>query len=499
MPAARMGGGRRVPPLGAALAVLASCSALACDATPATPPPPPPLPASVVLAPTDTTLLEGETVALQVTVRDSAGQPLTQSAVRWSAFPASIVTVTDAGVVQTLALGTAHVVAKAGGRADTALVTVRIRFAALSAGAEHTCGITTTGSTYCWGRNLEGRLGDGTVEGSAIPTRVATAARLIQLSAGWEITCGRTAQSAACWGSNRSGQLGSASKDDALRPVALANDLPLAGIATYGMHSCGFGGSDHYAYCWGANWAGQLGDGGLGGRWPHPVAGTRTFAAIDVGWLHSCGVTTDGEAYCWGADHLGQLGRPDAPDQCTWLDGSPLPCALTPLAVAGGLTFDTIAVGRAHACALIPGGQAYCWGDNDAGQLGTGSTARASTPQAVVGAPPFTMISAGDRHTCALAADGSLWCWGDGGSGALGRTTVPEICNGRPCSTVPRPAETALRFASVTASRGGTGLHTCGLATDGVAYCWGSSAWGQLGIGVASIQTGVPVRVYGQP
>jgi len=452
-----------------------------------------------VLAPSDTALIEGEAALLVATVRDSAGDLLTGHAVHWGVFPQGIVALSDEGAVRALALGTARVVAEADGHADTAAVDVRIRFRALSAGAAHTCGVTTLGSTYCWGLNLEGRLGNGTVRSSAIPTRTAIISALVQLSAGWEITCGLTTTRPACWGSNRSGQLGSISKDDALRPVVVVNDPGLATIATYAMHTCGIGGEDAQAYCWGANWAGQLGDGDVGGRWPHPTVGDLAFVALDVGWLHTCAVASTGHAYCWGSNHLGQLGRPDAPEACTWLDGSPMPCATVPVAVAGDFVFDTVAVGAAHACALTGDGEAYCWGDNAAGQLGTGSTARAYAPVPVAGGLRFTMISAGDRHSCALDADGIAWCWGDAGAGALGRTTVPETCGGRPCSTVPRAVELSLRFTRVTASRGGTGMHTCGLATDGVAYCWGSNARGQLGVGVVPTQSAVPLRVYGQP
>ena len=473
---------------------------LACGEPPPGPapiPPTEPAAASLAISPRDLLVLEGEPTPLTATVRDSAGA-IVQRGVRWSAYPAEIVTVSAAGVVWGVGFGTGYVAAGDGTRADTVAVRVRVRFQALSAGAAHTCGITTMGALYCWGWNREGRLGTGTMTSVTLPTRVALGATFSQVSAGWEITCGLSHAGASCWGSNRSGQLGSAAKSDALVPVPVADDPSLWTIATHTTHSCGIAGRGGAAWCWGAGWTGQRGAGDSTGARARPVNGDRRFRALDVGWLFSCGVTTEGDAYCWGTNDAGQLGRPDAPGTCGWPDGVARPCATEPVPVATALAFDSMAVGTNHACALAPDGTAHCWGRNDAGQLGDGSTDGASAPRPVAGAPPFALVTAGDRHACALDRDGGAWCWGDNASGALGTAAPLETCGDAPCSRRPVAAATTLRFRSLTASRGDGGAHTCGVATDGLAYCWGSNARGQLGTGVADAGGTAPRLVAGQ-
>jgi len=443
-------------------------------------------------------LLEGDTLTASASVLAPDGAVIEDADVRWSAYPVDIVSVSSRGLIRGLALGTGYVAAAAGNAADTASVEVRVRFEALSAGAAHTCGVTTAGSVYCWGWNREGRLGTGSLRPSAVPSRAATVATFAQVSAGWEITCGLSARGASCWGSNRSGQVGSGVKDDALYPVPVADDPSLVAIATHTTHSCGIAGRDAHAWCWGAGWTGQRGAGEAPGARLSPVAGDLRFRALDVGWLFSCGVTTDGTAYCWGTNDGGQLGRPDAPAMCGWPDGSSKPCATVPVPVASSLAFDTIAVGTSHACVLTTDGAASCWGRNDAGQVGDGSTVQASSPQPVRSAVTFRMVTAGDRHTCALDADGAAWCWGDNRFGALGNDDVRETCDGGPCAATPVPVNTVLRFRWLTASRGEGGAHTCGLATDGLAYCWGDNTRGQLGTGRLDSGGAAPQEVAGQ-
>jgi len=474
---------------------------LACGEPPPAPDPLPPTEAGVVsvaIDARDLRLLEGTTGALIVVARDSAGRVVEPVEVEWSAYPPDIVTVSPQGIVQGRGLGTGLVAANVGAASDTVPVDVRVRVAAVSAGAAHTCGITTEGSMYCWGGNREGRLGTGSRDPVTTPTRAASYAAFTQVSAGWELTCGLSGRGPACWGSNRSGQLGSADKADALQPVPLADDPSLIVIATLTTHSCGISARGHEAWCWGAGWAGQRGVGTSDGARPEPVSGALRFRALDVGWLFTCGVTTDGQAYCWGTNHWLQLGRADTLAMCDWPNGPARPCATEPAAVAATQVFDTIAVGTSHACALASGGTAYCWGRNDAGQLGTGATEGVALPQAVAASVAFTMVSAGDRHTCALDADGGAWCWGDNTSGALGTGVVGETCGDAPCARAPVVVATTLRFRSISASRGEGGVHTCGIATDGFAYCWGSNERGQLGTGEIDAGGPVPRKMAGQ-
>ena len=131
------------------------------------------------------------------------------------------------------------------------------------------------------------------------------------LTAGWRHACGETSSNATyCWGANFSGQLGDGTTEHGISPVRVSIDQPLTSVSASGVpeHSCGVdaGGA---AYCWGANGAGQLGDGTTNDRYtPSLVSGGLSFVALSCGSYHTCGITVAGVAYCWGDNNAGQLG-----------------------------------------------------------------------------------------------------------------------------------------------------------------------------------------------
>jgi len=249
-----------------------------------------------------------------------------------------------------------------------------LTFASLSAGYFRTCGVTTSGAAYCWGSVVGGELGDGTTNmPEFVPTPVAGGLTFTAVSAGAYHTCGVTTNGGAyCWGSNAFGQFGDGTTTDRPVPAPVAGGLTFASVSAGWWHTCGVTTSGA-AYCWGDN--SFLGDGTNTGRLvPTPVAGSLTFTTLSAGPGETCGVTTSGAAYCWGYNAFGQLG-----------DGTTI-SRLIPTPVTGGLTFAVVSAGveveTGHACGVTRGGAAYCWGANNGG-LGDGTTPDRSVPTPV--------------------------------------------------------------------------------------------------------------------
>jgi hypothetical protein len=221
--------------------------------------------------------------------------------------------------------------------------------------------------------------------------------------------------------------------------------------------------------CWGANSSGQLGDGTTTGRLtPVPVSGlTDSVKTVAVGRYHTCALTTSGGVLCWGYNKEGQLGDGTTTDRLT-------PDAVSGL--AGGVA--AVSTHAYHACALTTGaGVLLCWGDNERGQLGDGTTIDRLTP-VVVSALPLGVggVSVGGAHTCAVTTAGDLLCWGYNGDGRVGDGTTTDRST---------PTAVSGLDGGVAAVAAG-GLHTCALTRGGAVACWGFNGLGAVGDGTTT-------------
>ena len=220
------------------------------------------------------------------------------------------------------------------------------------------------------------------------------------------------------------------------------------------------------------------------------VGVTHGTAKVEVsnhesGWRGisiGCGLWSDFSTYCWF--------WPDQSGQTT-----------VPVQLPGAQEFHLVRSGQGHRCALTTAGAAYCWGSNQAGQLGDGTTADHSMPGGVAGGLTFDSIAVGILHTCGLTHAREIYCWGAGASGQLGIGAVPELCHGIPCSPVPIRVSGNHRFRAVAAGGDdrigfgavGRGI-TCGISELGLAYCWGDNEYGELGDGT-HVSRSTPTKV----
>ncbi|CAL62346.1 Conserved hypothetical protein, putative regulator of chromosome condensation [Herminiimonas arsenicoxydans] len=290
----------------------------------------------------------------------------------------------------------------------------------INAGRAHTCAIAA-GALKCWGENIYGQLGDNSATQRNAPVDVAgLGSGVASVSAGHSHNCAITTSGAVkCWGWNAAGQLGIPPSVERWTPVdvvQLGNDG--ASIAAGGLHTCATTKSGAVK-CWGWNAHGQLGDNSTTQRdTPMNVVGLESgVSSIAAGLHHNCAVMTTGAAKCWGWNEYSQLGDNSATQRNA------------PVDVAGS-GVASIAADLYHTCAVMTTGAAKCWGRNDYGQLGDNSLTDSPTPVNVSGlASGVSSIASGYSHTCAVLTTGQVKCWGrnDYGQVGDGSTTVLHL------------------------------------------------------------------------
>ncbi|HNI36603.1 MAG TPA: hypothetical protein PLV93_14470, partial [Microthrixaceae bacterium] len=352
----------------------------------------------------------------------------------------------------------------------------------VDAGNGHSCATMQNGDVKCWGFNSSGQLGDGTTTNSGRPVlvlganvnglnSVATIGGTVlagDIDVGAEFGCSRRASkfkasdtsTLSCWGYNGFGQLGDGSTTNALTPKSVAVGTGVLDAATGTVHSCAaieFGG----VKCWGQNTAGQLGDGSTSAKSsPTPVTGITSASVVTAGNGHSC-AGSGSTIWCWGANGSGQLGDGTTTNRTA------------PVAVAS-IAAERVEAGGDSTCAVFPNRTVACWGANGSGQLGDGTTTSRSVPTAVGGLSDVAEVSVGHDHTCAVVGDvsagaGTVRCWGNNDRGQLGNGTTTA-------SSTPVAVPGLTKVTDVAAGFG----HTCAVSDQRV-WCWGRNDFGQLG------------------
>jgi len=347
---------------------------------------------------------------------------------------------------------------------------------ALAAGGNHSCALLVSGAVQCWGNNSEGQLGNGTTTASTTPVPVSGISTATAVAVGTSHSCAVLAGgSVQCWGDNRFGQLGNGTTTSSTTPITVSGISTATVVEMGSSHSCALLASGAMQ-CWGSNGWGQLGNGTTtASTTPVTVRGISTATAVAAGNLHSCALLASGAVQCWGRNGEGQLGI-----------GTTNNISLTPVTVIGISTATALATGSSHNCAVLASGAVQCWGYNLFGQLGNGTTNNIFlSPVTVIGISTATALAAGDNHSCALLVSGVVQCWGINQDGELGNGTTTA-------STTP---VTVSGINTATALAGGS-WHSCALLASGAVQCWGRNTEGQLGNGTTNAST-TPVTVRG--
>jgi alpha-tubulin suppressor-like RCC1 family protein len=285
-----------------------------------------------------------------------------------------------------------------------------LTFAQISASNRHRCGRTVAGALYCWGLNGYGQLGTGGNEETRDAlTAVPVGGGLVftAVTAGAEHSCGLVADGTAyCWGNNMAGQLGIDTLTNRCQansrnrchnlPLEVATDVRFRSLTTQGLFTCGIA-LDDRAYCWGSDAAFQLGNTGANPDCdatddlvpcsfaPIEVAGGHRWRSVVASTYHACGLTTGGEVYCWGNGYTTAQSR-------------------APVRVSTPESFVSLSAGYGFTCGLGTSGRAYCWG--------SGYDSRPTVPS--LPSQTFTAlypIASGYSLACGLTAQHNLYCW----------------------------------------------------------------------------------------
>ncbi|MEM6532072.1 MAG: hypothetical protein AAF654_05580 [Myxococcota bacterium] len=385
-------------------------------------------------------------------------------------------------------------------------VALGTRWVKLAVSAPHRCAIDTSGALFCWGQSTRA-IGTGVLIDYPSPARVGTATDWVDIEVNGAgenaYSCGirddGTTRRLFCWGSSEAGKLGLGLDGGDRAPVTPEEvdlgdsdgdgegettlqrwvDVDLGPINACGIHTEDVSGQGSL-WCWGANR--RLFPSGQIRTRPQRIGNASNWVEVSMGEDvdgHRCARNALNEGFCWGANIEAQVSA----------DGAPGAGTNEPVRVLEPTGWTSLAAGDGFTCGVTGAGALRCFGNRSKGRLGDGRPATSSAFVPVDSAQAWSSLSARKAGTCAIDSSGHLYCWGDAAGLDAGEAS------GFGSSSVPMPISGASLWTGV--SRGslpGANVYTCGVQTDGSAWCWGTNSAGQLGIGSVTEQRS-PARV----
>ena len=356
----------------------------------------------------------------------------------------------------------------------------------VATGSYHTCAILSAGTVECWGDNGYGELGNGSNKTSWVPVTVSGISNATSLTSGGvtentDYTCASLGDGRVqCWGDNEFGELGDGTTTNSPIPVTVPGITNAKMVGGSGLTTCAVL-DDGTVRCWGYNYYGQLGNGTItavrGPSAPVTVSDLSGVVAVSAGFAHSCAVLDAGTIKCWGENNIGELGNGTTADSAV------------PVSVSGISNAVSVAVGNYFTCALLNGGAVQCWGYGSQGQIGGNGVPGSLVPVPL--SDPINnavAIATGFMHTCAVLVNGQVKCWGDNSYGELGNGTT-NTTSGVSTPVIVTGITDAISVACGT-------NYSCAVLTTGRIQCWGWNNSGDLGDGTQTNST-KPVTVSG--
>lgn len=343
----------------------------------------------------------------------------------------------------------------------------------LAAGSDSTCWVEADRLIRCVGADeADVFLAEQSVL-SQSPLQLSSIESVHQLAAGFRQMCAVLEGGALqCWGAGGQGQR---RNWDRFRPVEGLSDI--SQIQLGDTHSCAFSNAEGWQ-CWGSNCWGELGEVPRWNAAELPVWSSQRKLAprpwaqtLALGRAHSCAIESKTTVSCWGQSQSGECGV-----------RSPV---AEPTSIA--LAARRLAAAGEHSCAIDQNGAVLCWGNNERGQLGLGGVFDSVEPVLLSTPEACTELDVGATHSCAVLSDGSVWCWGDNSAGQLGREPQTLRLGIGPMTKATEVEQVSCGFE-----------HSCVLYRDGRVGCVGANTLGQLGDGTTTSRAEL-VLVEGLP